>query len=65
MYRFKINPDWSSFINSGKTVLILLAIGDVGFHVLGCRVDILGTNCNRLLAMQEGSLLAMQEDPIL
>ena len=26
MYRFKINPDWSSFINSGKTVLILLAM---------------------------------------
>ena len=25
-YRFKINPDWSSFINSGKTVLILLAM---------------------------------------
>ena len=21
---------------------------DVGLHVLGCRVDILGTNCNRV-----------------
>ena len=26
-----------------------LCPGDVGLHVLGCRVDILGTNCKKLL----------------
>ena len=25
---------------------------DAGFHVLGCRVDILGTNCNKLLKLK-------------
>ena len=26
--------------------------GDVGLHVLGCRVDILGTNCKKLLKVK-------------
>ena len=26
--------------------------GDVGLHVLGCRVDILGTNCKKLLKLK-------------
>ena len=25
---------------------------DVGFHVLGCRADILGTNCSKLLKLK-------------
>ena len=25
---------------------------DVGLHVLGCRVDILGTNCTKLLKVK-------------
>ena len=25
---------------------------DVGFHVLGCRVDILGTNCKKVLKVK-------------
>ena len=29
------------------------ALGDdVGLHVLGCRADILGTNCNKLLKLK-------------
>ena len=34
------------------------ATDDVGLHVLGCRVDILGTNCTKLLKvkMSGGSL---------
>ena len=27
---------------------------DVGLHVLGCRVDILGTNCKKLLKVKVG-----------
>ena len=27
---------------------------DVGLHALGCRVDILGTNCNRILLIYCG-----------
>ena len=29
---------------------------DVGLHVLGCRVDILGTNCNKLLKTKDERL---------
>ena len=27
-------------------------VGNVGLHVLGCRVDILGTNCKKLLKVE-------------
>ena len=30
----------------------LLEDADVGLHVLGCRVDILGTNCKQLLKVK-------------
>ncbi len=37
---------------------------DVGLHVLGCRVDILGTNCKKLLKVKMsgggGGLLQLQ-----
>ena len=29
-----------------------LVVVDVGLHVLGCRVDILGTNCKKLLKLK-------------
>ena len=28
------------------------ADADVGLHVLGCRIDILGTNCKKLLKLK-------------
>ena len=31
---------------------VLLDDDDVGLHVLGCRVDILGTNCKKLLKVK-------------
>ena len=31
---------------------MLQADDDVGLHVLGCRVDILGTNCKKLLKVK-------------
>ena len=32
----------------------IYADDDVGLHVLGCRVDILGTNCTKLLKVKMG-----------
>ena len=36
--------------------LLQMMMTDVRLHVLGCRVDILGTNCNRLLQISRPAI---------
>ena len=45
--------DWPAWESQENDVLRYIVSGDdVGFHVLGCRADILGTNCNKLLKLK-------------
>ena len=42
--------DWPAW----DRVRDIVSADDVGFYVLGCRVDRLGTNCNKLLKLKIG-----------
>ena len=43
-------PAWDSQEND--VLRDVVSADDVGFHVLRCRADILGTNCNKLLKLE-------------
>ena len=43
-------PAWDSQEND--VLRDIVSADDVGFHVFGCRVAILGTNCNKLLKLK-------------
>ena len=45
----KLSESWSWF---SMVWMIFWGVDDVGLHVLGCRVDILGTNCTKLLKIK-------------
>ena len=43
-------PAWDS--QEYDVLRDIVSADDVGFYVLGCRADILGTNCNKLLKLK-------------
>ena len=47
--------DWPAWDSQEYDILRdTVSADDVGFYVLGCRADILGTNCNKLLKLKIG-----------